>query len=141
MRVKKHQNANHPYLGEGVTILELVQKAAILYDKQNMAEKRRLIDFVLSNSIWQQGKLIPTYRKPFDMLTVTNLFSQKKKAVNGKIDSLRLIWLPGLVSQSVLLWDGVKLEMKRTVKNHIKINLLQQINDVKEAPLYTSVHE
>jgi hypothetical protein len=34
----------------------------------------------------------------------------------------------------------VKLEMKRTVKNHIKINILPQIIKVNEASLYASVH-
>ena len=48
------------------------------------------------------------------------------------------IWLPETVSQSVLLWDGVKLEMKRVAKGHTKITLLPKTIEVNEAPLYTS---
>ena len=44
-----------------------------------MREKRRLLDFVFSKSIWKDGCLIPTYRKPFDMMAVTNEACRKKK--------------------------------------------------------------
>ncbi len=50
----------------------------------------------------------------------------------------RAVWLPGLVSQSVLLWDGVRLEMKRIVKGHTRISLLPQKIIVSDAPLYAS---
>jgi hypothetical protein len=48
--------------------------------------------------------------------------------------------LPGLVSQSVLLWDGVRLEMKRALKWHIKINLHSQRLPVDDAPLYAAMY-
>jgi site-specific DNA recombinase len=65
-KIEKHQNADQAYLDEGIRLLELAQRAAILYEKQDMSEKRRLLNFVCSNSIWKDGKLIPNYRKPFD---------------------------------------------------------------------------
>jgi hypothetical protein len=43
-------------------------------------------------------------------------------------------WLPETVSQSVLLWDGVKLEMKRVARGHTKITLLPKTIEVNEAP-------
>jgi hypothetical protein len=33
-------------------------------------EKRKLLDFVLSNSRWKDGELAVEYRKPFDLLAV-----------------------------------------------------------------------
>jgi hypothetical protein len=51
---------------------------------------------------------------------------------------IRKKWLPGLVSQSVLLWDGVRLEMKRIAKGHTRISLLPQRIAINEAPLYAS---
>jgi len=51
------------------------------------------------------------------------------------------ILAPGLVSQSVLLWDGVRLEMKRIVKGHTRISLLPKKIIVNEAPLYVSAPE
>ena len=60
-----------------------------------MREKRRLLDFVVSNSILKDGQLIPTYRKPFDMLAVTNEAYHKEKAASGGADGFSEIWLPG----------------------------------------------
>jgi hypothetical protein len=81
---------------EGVRLLELAQKAVILYEKQDMLEKRRLLDFVCSNSTWKDGKLIPQYRKPFDLLAVTNQSYQQTKATSPEESGLCPMWLPAL---------------------------------------------
>ncbi|MFZ5452535.1 MAG: zinc ribbon domain-containing protein [Thermodesulfobacteriota bacterium] len=94
-KIEKHQNANTAYLEEGTRILELAQHAVILYEKQDMPKKRRLLNFVLSISTWKDGRLTPGYRKPFDLLAVTNLAYQKKKALSPAKDGLFDIWLPG----------------------------------------------
>ena len=60
-----------------------------------MEEKRRLLNFVFSNSTWKNGKLIPAYRNPFDLLALTNTAYQKEKAASSKKDGLFEIWLPG----------------------------------------------
>ena len=94
-KVEQHHNANRSYFEEGTRLLELAQKAVTLYEKQEMEEKRRLLNFVFSNSTWKDGKLIPAYRKPFDLLALTNTAYQKEKAVSSKKDGLFEIWLPG----------------------------------------------
>ncbi len=67
-------------------------------------EKRRILNFVLSNSIWKDGHLLPNYRQPFDILAETNIAYQNKKAVfpaeNGDFE----IWLPSTDSNRGL--DG-----------------------------------
>lgn len=75
-------------------ILELSQKAERLYERQEMEEKRRLLNFVFSNSTWKHGKLNPTYKQPFDILAVINTEYQTKKASIGKNADLRPIMLP-----------------------------------------------
>ena len=95
-QIEQHQHANQSYLDAGVHLLELAQKAVVLYDKQpDMREKRKLLDFVCSNSPWKDGKLIPTYRKPFDMLAVTNISHQKTKAASSAESSLGPRGSPG----------------------------------------------
>jgi site-specific DNA recombinase len=94
-RIEKHQDANRAYLDEGISILELAQQAVILYEKQTPHEKRRLLNFVLSNSTWKDGRLIPNYRIPFDLLAVTNSEYQKQKATSGLENGLFDFWLPG----------------------------------------------
>jgi len=47
--VEKHQAANRSYLDQGVQLLELARRAPLLFARQTPREKRRLLDFVLSN--------------------------------------------------------------------------------------------
>jgi site-specific DNA recombinase len=77
--VAEHQQANQSYMEEGVLLLELAGRAADLFTKQPPREKQRLLDFVLSNCIWANGRLAAEYRQPFDLLAVTNETVQKKK--------------------------------------------------------------
>src|SRR5215831_13230162 len=93
--IEKHQQANQTYLDEGVHLLELAQKAVVLYEKQDMREKRRLLNFVCSNSQWRDGILIPTYRKPFDLLAATKMAYTKTKAASPVENGFCPIWLPG----------------------------------------------
>ncbi|MBM4300250.1 MAG: hypothetical protein FJ121_01785 [Deltaproteobacteria bacterium] len=95
IKIEKHENANHIYLEEGGRILELAQHAVILYEKQDMLEKRRLLNFVFSNSSWKDGRLSPVYRKPFDLLAVTNLAYQREKALSSAQEDLFDIWCLG----------------------------------------------
>jgi len=103
-----------------------------------MTEKRRLLNFVCSNSIWKDGKLIPNYRKPFDLLAVTNVAYQKEKATFPSKSDLLDIWLPGLLSQSVLVWDGIRIEMEWVAQNHVQISLLPEILELHDDLLLTS---
>jgi len=70
-------------------------KAPSLYEKQEMKEKRRILDFLFSNCLWKNGNLIPNYRKPFDILALTNAGYQKRKATSRVKSGLSEIWLPG----------------------------------------------
>jgi hypothetical protein len=51
-----------------------------LFKKQNPTEKRRLLDFVCSNSTWKHGTLTATFRQPFDLLAVTNTPWQNERS-------------------------------------------------------------
>jgi site-specific DNA recombinase len=47
--IERHQEADKSYMDEGVQLLELVRNAQRLFAKQEPREKRRLLNFVLSN--------------------------------------------------------------------------------------------
>lgn len=66
--IAEHQQANESYISEGVMLLELANRASELFAKQPASEKRRLLDFVLSNCTWKGGELTPNFRQPFDMI-------------------------------------------------------------------------
>jgi site-specific DNA recombinase len=93
--IEEHQSANQTYLDEGVQLLELARKAHMLFRKQKPSEKRRLLNFVLSNCTWKGGELQATYRQPFDMLAVANTAHEKEKAAGVASNDLFEIWLPG----------------------------------------------
>ena len=92
--IAEHQAANEAYLDEGVQLLELAQRAHILFKKQEPREKRRLLDFVLSNCTWKDGELQATYRQPFDLLTVAAAADLENRGVatgeTGRFEN----WLP-----------------------------------------------
>lgn len=66
-----YESAGRNYLDDGVRLLELANGAYDLFDKQEMREKRKLLDFVLSNCTWRDGRLSAEYKQPFDMIAET----------------------------------------------------------------------
>jgi len=67
-KLKWHQGANKSYFGEGIKILELANRAYSLYLKAEAQEKRKLLNYILSNCQVANGTLYPTHRKPFDLI-------------------------------------------------------------------------
>jgi hypothetical protein len=57
------------------------------------------------------------------LLFLKNNFIKNKKSLQQNVKGLEMVWLPGLVSESVLLWDKIGLEMKRVRAGHIGIYL------------------
>lgn len=66
--IKEHQ-ATKPlsHMKEGIQLLELASNTQNLFEKQPAKEKRRLLQFAISNSTWKEGKLTVKYRQPFDL--------------------------------------------------------------------------
>ncbi len=93
--IEEHQDANQSYLDEGIKILELSQRASELFQKQEPREKRRLLNFLLSNCTWKNGELEVTYRQPFDMIVEMQREHEKKKAAHLPKSDLFDNWLPG----------------------------------------------
>ena len=79
--IQAHQTANHNYIEEGVQLLELAHKAHVLFQSQPAMEKRKLLDFVLSNCTWKGGELAAKYRQPFDILAVAVASEQQRVGV------------------------------------------------------------
>ncbi len=94
-KLRTCQEANTNYLVEGSKLLELANKAYSLYLRQEPHEKAKLVKFVSSNSTWDGENLIPTYRKPFDLIAVTNAEHKQKELAGATKSELRPIWLLG----------------------------------------------
>ncbi len=78
--IERHQNADKSYLDEGVALLDLARNAQRLFAKQEPREKRRLLNFLVSNCRWEDGKVEATFRHPFDLLAETVLANTRAEA-------------------------------------------------------------
>lgn len=75
----------------GVATLELADRAAELFEKQPASEKRRLLNFVLSNSFWGNGQLTVEFRQPSDLIAVGATELKQKKAAGVSSDGLHQV--------------------------------------------------
>ena len=78
--IERHQEAEQSYMDEGVRVLELAQNAQALFERQPAREKRRLLNFVLSNCSWEDGEVVATFRQPFDMISKTSADAAHQEA-------------------------------------------------------------
>jgi len=80
--IEAHQTANRSYIEDGIKLLELARRAHELFESQPAAEKRKLLDFVLSNSRWKDGHLEADYRQPFDLIA-SAAFAHRQAGANS----------------------------------------------------------
>ena len=90
--IERHEGADRSYLEEGVRVIELAQNAQRLFEKQDSREKRRLLNFLVSNSSWRDGELTVTLRQPFDLIAETTAIEAKRKAAGDVSNDYSVIW-------------------------------------------------
>ena len=71
--IERHQTADSPTWTRALQLLELARNAQRLFAKQEPREKRRLLNFVLSNCTWEDGEVVATFRQPFDHACGNNI--------------------------------------------------------------------
>ena len=96
--IERHQKAQESYMDEGLKILELARNAKALFERQPAREKRRLLNFVLSNCSWENGELAASFRQPFDLLSETTTISARSSADGQAVLAKNEIWLGNLDS-------------------------------------------
>jgi site-specific DNA recombinase len=92
--IERHRGADESFLNEGVALLELAKDAQRLFAKQEPREKRRLLNFLLSNCTWKDGELTATFRQPFDILAETNATDEKESGFEFASGRKNDKWLP-----------------------------------------------
>ena len=98
--IDRHEAAEQSYMEEGVQILELARNAQKLFERQQPREKRRLLNFVLSNCSWKDGNVIATFRQPFDLLAQTNAAAMRSERGFDSNSTKSEIWLGNYRSHS-----------------------------------------
>ena len=91
--IDRHQEAEQSYMDEGIRILELARNAQALFERQPAREKRRLLNFVLSNCSWDDGEVLATFRQPFDMLAETATLAAALRWLTATDSGKSEIWL------------------------------------------------
>jgi site-specific DNA recombinase len=91
--IERHQQADQSYMDEGVQLLELARNAQKLFEPQEPREKRRLLNFVLSNCTWEDGGVVATFRQPFDLLAETAVNAARAAASERPESAKTEIWL------------------------------------------------
>jgi site-specific DNA recombinase len=80
-------------MDEGVHILELAQNAQRLFEQQEPRQKRRLLNFLLSNCSWEDGEVVATFRQSFDLLAETTAIVARQNAGDTANSAKRENWL------------------------------------------------
>ena len=93
--IDRYLEADKSYMDEGVRILELARNAQRLFERQEPRQKRRLLNFVLSNCTWEDGEVIATFRQPFDLLAETTVIAAQAMRDGRHHLTKSEIWLPG----------------------------------------------
>ena len=88
-----HATANQNYIEEGIKLLQLARRAHELFENQPANEKRKLLNFVLSNSVWKNGKLLAEYRRPFDVLAVAIASDEQLRSLESARAAENENWL------------------------------------------------
>jgi site-specific DNA recombinase len=91
--IARHESAEQSYMDEGVQILKLARNAQKLFERQQPREKRRLLNFVLSNCSWEDGEVIANFRQPFDLLAQTTAVATRAATRSDSNLAKSEIWL------------------------------------------------
>ena len=67
-----------------------------MFAKQEPREKRRLLNFLLSNCTWEDGNVVAAFRGPFDLLAETAVSALRAAAGETAKSAKTEIWLPFL---------------------------------------------
>ena len=85
---RSRPNGNGPcdqsYIEDGIQLLELASDAHQLFIEQEPKEKRRLLEFMVSNASWKEGELSANLRQPFNLIRdgVAAATSAERSATN-----------------------------------------------------------
>jgi site-specific DNA recombinase len=88
--IYRPEAAEHFYIDVGVQIFEPARKS---FRAAAAAQKRRLLNFVLSNCSWKDGEARGTFRQPFDLLAETTAMAARQEAENTGNSAKSEIWL------------------------------------------------
>ena len=91
--IAQHQAADRSDLDEGVQLIELAHGAPRQFRRQEPREQRRLLNFVLSNSVWPNGELTAKLRQPFDLIAEVAATAEAENGGSARDVPGHPVWL------------------------------------------------
>ena len=91
--IERHQNADKSYLDEGVQLCRTGPQRPTAVRAAGSARITPLVNFVLSNCTWEDGKVVATFRETFEMLAETATAAALAGAADESKSSKTEIWL------------------------------------------------
>jgi hypothetical protein len=76
-----------------VKLLERAQNAQRLFAKQSASEKKRLLNFLLSNCTWKDGTLTGHLCQPFDLIAEPAMLAAQAPSAEGQNLDEHPVWL------------------------------------------------
>jgi len=67
-QIRQHQKADENYIEQGIKLLEIAKNAYRFFKSKSKPERAELIRFILSGSKLHDGKVIPAFKPPFDII-------------------------------------------------------------------------
>ena len=99
LKIVQDDEQIHPAFTAGAEqLLRLASKIPQLFKAQAPREKRRILNVVLSNSVWHDGVLTGQFRQPFDLLRDARRAAESTDSYFGTASRDFENWLPGLDS-------------------------------------------
>ena len=80
-------------LDAALEALRLTSKTCRLFEQQDACEQRRLLQMLVKDAAWQDGKLRITLFEPFEILRHSNRESQRKERQVAGAGNDTEIWL------------------------------------------------
>lgn len=86
-----HKEADRKFLEHGMRLFELAQTAYSQYLQRSPAEKRQMLNFILSNCVLTDGVVVPTYLEPFAVIASAPGMMQKNGSLDASDPDSRLV--------------------------------------------------
>jgi len=76
-QITEHQNADENYIEQGIKLIEIARNGYEFFQSKDKPERAELIRFILPNSKLRDGKVVPVFKPPFDI--IWNLAQEARK--------------------------------------------------------------
>ena len=94
-RITQYQRTTRTYTAEGLQVFEYAVSAQSMFESADSVGKRKLLKFVLSNSKFDDEKIVAKFRNLFDLPDETNTAVTGLKGPNGTIQVKTEGWRRG----------------------------------------------